>query len=95
MNAKQLIAAVAVFCAAGAAAAENTEYVEFNNVKTAKTRAEVRAELEQAYRTGQLAQPEFVEFTRVATSGKSRDEVRKEAIQAAQSERARSLYFGG
>ena len=91
MNAKQLIAAVTVFAAAGAAfAGENAEYVDFNNIKSTKTRAEVRAELEQAYAAGQLVRSEYVDFTNVAASTRSREEVRKEAIQAAQSERARS-----
>lgn len=84
MNAKKLIAAVAVFAAAGSVfAADNTEYVDFNGVQSTKTRAEVRAELEQAYQERQVAQnTEFVEFTHVA-SAKSRDEVRKEALQTA------------
>ncbi len=95
MNAKQLIAAVTVFAAAGAAfAADNTEYVDFSKVATTKTRAEVRAELEQAYANGELNQnTEVPEVTKVA-SIRTRDEVRSEAIQAAKNDQAGSLYFG-
>jgi hypothetical protein len=95
MNAKQLIAAVVVFAAAGTAVAgDNTAYVDFGNVKSTKTRAEVRAELEKAYADGQLGNKEYVEFTHVAST-RSRDEVRKEAVQAAKIEHTRSVYFGG
>lgn len=95
MNAKKLIAAVTVFAAAGAAfAADNTEYVDFSKVATTKTRAEVRAELEQAYAQGLLNRnTEVPEVTRVAST-RSRDEVRKEAIQAAKNDQSHSLYFG-
>ncbi|HJV88019.1 MAG TPA: DUF4148 domain-containing protein [Noviherbaspirillum sp.] len=83
MNAKHLMTAVAAFALAGSAlAAGNTEYVDFSNVQSVKTRAEVRAELEQAYRQGALSQSEYVQFDRVASS-RSRDDVRTEALQAA------------
>ncbi|MGE5622901.1 MAG: DUF4148 domain-containing protein [Bacillota bacterium] len=92
MNAKQLIAAVAVFSAAASAfAAGNTEYVDFNDFQSTQTRAEVRSALQQA----PVAQnKEYVEFTNVA-SGKSRDEVRKEAVRAAGNPRVDGTYFGG
>ncbi|HEX7650266.1 MAG TPA: DUF4148 domain-containing protein [Noviherbaspirillum sp.] len=95
MNAKKLIAAVAMIAAAGSVfAADNTEFVEFTHVQPVKTRAEVRAELQQAYAQGTLGHnSEFVEFTHVA-SAKSRDEVRKEAIQAAKTA-GNNTYFGG
>jgi hypothetical protein len=99
MNAKQIFAAIAVmsaFTVTGSAfAADNGMYVEHVNVPSTKTRAEVRAELEQANAEGRIAGgSEFVEHTRVASS-KSRDEVRREAIQAARNHADRSLYFGG
>ena len=99
MNAKQIIAAVAAmsaFVAAGSVfAADNGMYVEHLNVPTTKTRAEVRAELEQAQAAGTLAgNSEFVEHIHVA-SGKTREEVRGEAVQAARNQAGRSLYFGG
>lgn len=95
MNTKKLIAAVVAFAAAGSVfAADNTEYVDFSNVTTTRTRAEVRAELEQAYAQGQLnTNTEVPEVTRVAST-RSRDEVRKEAILAARNGQVESLYFG-
>ncbi|RZI42655.1 DUF4148 domain-containing protein [Herbaspirillum sp. HC18] len=65
MNVKNLIAAVSVFAAAGSAFAQgNSEFVEFTNFVSTKTRAEVQAELAQAPARG----AEFVEFTNVASS---------------------------
>lgn len=93
MNAKNLIAAAATLALAGSAfAAGNTEYVDFSHVQSVKTRAEVRAELEQAYRQGALAQSEYVQFDRVASS-RSRGDVRTEALQAARNNIG-STYFG-
>lgn len=91
MNAKQLIAAVAVFAATGSTfAADATEYVDFNGVQSTKTRAEVRSAIQQ----GPAAQSkEYVEFINVAST-RSRDEVRKEAVQAARSSRVDNTYFG-
>jgi len=96
MNAKLLIAAVAMSFSTGAAfAAENTEYVEFGKVKSGKTRAEVRAELQQAYADGKVGQySEFVEQTQIASS-KTRDEVRQEAAQATKNQKNRAPSFGG
>lgn len=96
MNAKQLIAAVAMFATAGAVfAGDNKEYVDFSDVKSTKTRAEVRAELEQAYAEGKVGQySEFVVHPQFA-SAKSRDEVRREAVQAAKRPQDRSMHFGG
>lgn len=96
MNAKQAIAALAIFAATGSVfAADNGIFVEHTNVPSTKTRAEVRAELQQAANGTQIAgNSEFVEHVRVASS-KSRDEVRGEAVQAARSNAGRSLYFGG
>ncbi len=59
-----------------------------------KTRAEVRAELEQAYAQGQLNQnAEFVDQPAIASS-KSRDEVRDEAIRAAKAAREPAARSG-
>lgn len=64
MNAKNLIAAAAIFAATGSAFAQgNTEYVEFTDFVSTKTRAEVKAEIRQTAYT-----PEFVEFTNVAST---------------------------
>ncbi|HEY0848200.1 MAG TPA: DUF4148 domain-containing protein [Noviherbaspirillum sp.] len=83
MNAKNLIAAVTMFAAAGAALADSTyPYVEFTNVAGTKTRAEVANELKSAQASGELARrTEYVEHTQVA-SGKTRAEVRAELEQA-------------
>jgi len=88
MNAKKLIAAVAVFAATGSAFA--SEWVDFSDFRSTKTRAEVVAELKQAQGQGQLAgNSEFVEFKNTAVaSGKSRDEVRREAVAAARANTA-------
>ena len=96
MNAKQLIAAVAVFAAAGSAfAADNGAYVDHSNAVSTKTRAEVRAELESAYAAGQLGHNnEFVEHTRIAST-RTRDAVRTEAVQAARGTTSGAIYFGG
>ncbi|HZW13694.1 MAG TPA: DUF4148 domain-containing protein [Noviherbaspirillum sp.] len=96
MKAKQLMAAVAMLAATGVAfAGDSTEYVDFGKVKSAKTRAEVRAELQQAYAEGKVGQySEFVEYTQVASS-KTRDEVRKEAVQEAKGKQNRVPSFGG
>lgn len=86
MNTKDLIVAVAVFAAAGAAQADQTyPYVDHSNVNSTKTRAEVLAELEQAYITGRYTStntPEFAAQTSIAAN-KASDEMRKETIQAA------------
>jgi len=64
MNAKNIIAAAAIFAATGSAFAQgNSEFVEFTNVVSSKSRAEVKAEITQASTT-----PEFVEYTRVAST---------------------------
>lgn len=63
MNAKNIIAAAAIFAATGSAFAQgNSEFVEFNDFVSSRTRAEVKAELVQA-----AATPEFVEFSNVAS----------------------------
>jgi predicted RNase H-like HicB family nuclease len=52
MNAKNLIAAVAVFAAGTSFAGEATPWPELENFKSTKTRAEVIAELKQAQANG-------------------------------------------
>lgn len=79
MNAKNLIVAAAALIVTGAAFAQgNSEFVEFNNFVSTKTRAEVKAELAQ---TGVAVQPEFIEVTRIASS-KPREQVRAEVRTA-------------
>lgn len=67
-----------------------SEFVEHTPVVSGKTRAEVRAEVEQAYADGSLGNtPEFVEYNQLA-SGKSRDE----AIRAAKTRPTQNLQSG-
>ncbi|WP_420476972.1 DUF4148 domain-containing protein [Noviherbaspirillum sp. ST9] len=64
MNAKNIIAAAAIFAATGSAFAQgNSEFVEFTDFVSSRTRAEVKAEIVQA-----AATPEFVEFNNIASS---------------------------
>ena len=99
MNAKQLIAAVAVFAAAGSAFADVTgTFEDFTNVPSVKTRAEVVAELKQApaQATSQLNTEWVDSSTFVAKSSRSRDEVRAEAKEYAKAHKANLDYeFGG
>ena len=98
MNAKRLIAAVAVFAAAGSAFADVTgTFDDFTKVTSTKTRAEVVAELKQAPVQRQVANTEWVDSsTLVAKSGLSRDEVRAEAIRFAKTHKVNADYeFGG
>ncbi|HEY8605895.1 MAG TPA: DUF4148 domain-containing protein [Noviherbaspirillum sp.] len=84
---------------APAIASRQTEYVEFasaGNASAGKTRAEVQAELERDYAAGRYAAtaaPEYVEFTRVAST-RSRDDVRREALQAARGATAKDTSSG-
>lgn len=83
MNIKQLVAAATVLAATGAAFAEARYPVDTPFVST-KTRAEVRAELEQARAQGLLTWGESRNYPVSAPvrSTRSREEVRAEAIEA-------------
>ncbi|MDB5759572.1 MAG: hypothetical protein JWM30_2861 [Burkholderia sp.] len=99
MNLKKLIAAVAVFAAAGSAFAQQAEFVAPDvGFKSTLTRAEVRQDLTRATSQGTIAQRQHDgQDTVYAASTRSRQEVRAEAIQSAQSHRAgdvNNLYFG-
>lgn len=86
MNAKKLILAASIFAAAGAALADAPEqYVDHSRYVGTKTRAEVRAELNNAAPEQTLARgDQVVDFSKVAatTGGKTRAEVRAELEQA-------------
>jgi hypothetical protein len=61
--------------------AAQSEFVDHHAQRDGRSRAEVRAELEQAYAAGELNhQPEYVEHVRLAST-RSRNEVRQEAVQ--------------
>ena len=99
MNAKQLIATVALFAATGAAFAQSTEYADPTaGFVSTKTRAEVVAEIKQASALGTLAQRDGQDAT-VTTTARSRADARAEAVQSAKSLRqptdVNSTYFGG
>ena len=91
MSIKQLIAAVAVFAAAGSAFAERP-YPPDEPIMSTKSRAEVRAELEQARKDGLLmhsgegaymgewSRPGAHSVAGSRYSGRMREEVRAEAI---------------
>ncbi|RJG04799.1 DUF4148 domain-containing protein [Noviherbaspirillum cavernae] len=88
MNTKQIVAAVAVLFAAGSALAANDAYVDHSDFTSTRSRAEVRAELDQAYRQGQVAalqNTELVAQPKLA-SGKSRADVRAELDRAYKSD---------
>lgn len=95
MNTKQLIAAAAILAATGTAFAQQTEFVAADaNFTPAKTRAEVVAELNQAYADGTLIPRDGADTVMVASSHRTRDEVRAEARQANQDKFIANLYFG-
>ena len=99
MNVKNLIAAVAVFAAAGSAFAQQTEFVAPDaGFKSSLTRAEVRQDLAQAASVGAIAQRQHDGQDSVyAASSRSRQDVRAETIKSARLYRAgdvNDLYFG-
>ena len=99
MNIKKLIAAVAVFAVAGSAFAQQSEFVVPDaGFKSTLTRAEVRQDLAQAASRSAIAQRQHDgQDTVYSASDRSRQEVRAEAIQSAQSRHAgdvNNLYFG-
>lgn len=77
-NIKMTSVALALIATSAAAFAAD-EFVEHTNIVSTKTRAEVRAELDQARMANRPT--EFVEHTQTA-SGKTRAEVRAELEQA-------------
>jgi hypothetical protein len=81
MNIKMTGVALALIATSAAAFAAD-EFVEHTNIVSTRTRAEVRAELEQAQSSGQVVrQTEFIEHAPLA-AGKTRTEVRAELDQA-------------
>lgn len=62
MKTQQLLAALSLLAVAGASVAGNNSGAAEPAQTQGKTRAEVRAEIEQAWRTGELPHKQFVEF---------------------------------
>jgi hypothetical protein len=98
MNAKQLIAAVAVFAATGSAFAAAGYTPPAEGFVSTKTRAEVIAERNQAFAEGKLVIDEAsYPNVQTASAPRTREEVRAEAIQSAKAHReagVNDLYFG-
>lgn len=99
MFVKKLIAAVAVFAAAGSAFSQQTEFVAPDaGVKSTLTRSEVRQEMLSAYRHHTMVQQQHTGQDPVYAKGqRSREEVRAEAAEAARQSHAvdvMSSYFG-
>jgi hypothetical protein len=99
MNVKNLIAAVAMFAAAGSAFAQQTEFVAPDaGFQSSLTRAEVRQSLAQASVQGAIVQRQHDGQDTVHAAGsRSRQDVRAEFIQSTRPHRAGDvnyLYFG-
>lgn len=97
MNAKQLIASAALLVTAGAAIAQSTESVSPSaGFVSTKTRAEVVAELNQAYAQGVLVQRDGADPVRSDSNRRSVAEVRQEAMRSMRANTPEAdLYFGG
>jgi len=98
MNVKKLIAAAAVFAAAGSAFAQQAEFVAPDaGFQSTMTRAQVHQEMVQAYSEGQLVQRQHDSQDMVyPDSSRTREEVRAEA-KAARDYHAgdvNDMYFG-
>ena len=98
MNAKQVLAAVAITLAGSAAMA--TEATQFNPAPATLSRAEVKADLARALADGTIARGEASQYdysvavVKAAPSGLARSEVRAEARAFARSHAFNSLYVG-
>lgn len=98
MNAKKLIAVVAMLAATGSVFAQSQESVapDAHFVST-KTRTQVATELQQAYTQGALATRDGADAVSVASAPRSRAEVRSEVTQSSLVNQSKlgSIYFGG
>ncbi|MFT5533613.1 MAG: hypothetical protein ACI8WM_001142 [Burkholderiaceae bacterium] len=98
MNAKKLIAAVAMFAAAGSVFAANImPFPEMDNFQSTRTRADVRAEVLRDRDQITYAQSDIGVFEQpVTTSTRSRLAVRKEAIESVRNHKSTNIdYIGG
>ncbi|WP_151632014.1 DUF4148 domain-containing protein [Noviherbaspirillum aerium] len=80
MNIKMTAVALAIIATSTVAFAAD-DFVDYTNVPSSSTRAEVRAELNNPAARSAMQSAEFVEFTQVA-GGKTRAEVRAELDSA-------------
>ncbi len=97
MNAKQLIAVVALFTAAGSTFAQSRESVAPDaNFTATKSRAEVNTELAQARANGSLTfRNDTYPVTATKPSVRSRAEVRSEVMPSTTNNKVTSdIYFG-
>lgn len=98
MNTVRMISAVIVCAAAGAASAQQTEFVAPDaGFTSTATRAEVRQAEAQAYANGTAVQQQRDGQYRAVAASRSREEVREEAASAAKARRTvdvNSFYFG-
>ena len=96
MNAKQVLAAVAITLVGSAAMA--TEATQFNPAPSTLTRAEVKADLAHAVADGLIARGEASQYdyapAKAAAGALARTEVRAEARAFARSHAFNSLYVG-
>jgi hypothetical protein len=95
MNTKHIIAAVAI-AFAGTTGAFASEATQFDIPASTLTRAAVKAELARAQAAGELnrASALYGYAEPVATSTRSRAEVRAEALRAARDHSFNMLYVG-
>ena len=95
MNAKTLIAAVTMLTSAGAVFAGNVDpFVNQTGSVSTKTRADVIVEMQQVAAKGDMTRNhDAVSHNSNFVSAKTRDEVRNEALQAANS-RLFNSYIG-
>ena len=96
MNAKQVLAAVAITLAGSAAMA--TEATQFDPAPATLSRAEVKAEVVRAVADGTIARGEATQFVdqpaKGAPTAVARADVRAEARAFARSHAFNSLYVG-
>lgn len=94
MNTKTLITAVALTAAFGftgsAFAIGSDDTIHYQNVESTKSRAEVQAELAQAYRNGDLRRNEYIGNAQQETVNAG-----NETVRSANAPRIEDLYIGG
>ncbi len=96
MNAKKLIAAVAMFAAAGSVfAADLMPFPAMDNFQSTRTRADVRAEVLRDRDQIALAYGDIGAFEQPVTTTRTRLAVRKEAIESVRNHRSTDIDYIG